>query len=267
MPRRFPDRATAAAKYEHGTRARYQLGGCKCLPCRSANSIYETERREHVRLLWRVHKVGGGYWVVHNTQTRETVSRTKVRQEAFAERDRRNGTICQESDRTLVSTREAVAHIKKLKRAGVGLRRVSVRSGIGRDTLYRIVSGDIRRTRRATAERILAVGPNELTRASLVDAAPTWKLLEHLLELGHRRSWIAKQLGSTSSTPALQIKHDRITLLTAFKVSKLYDLLTTAPATPNKPLSDMRRRLHQESCWFYTEGCASRCPKCRALAA
>lgn len=38
----------AASKREHGTRARYVGGRCRCLQCRAANSRYSTER-DHAR--------------------------------------------------------------------------------------------------------------------------------------------------------------------------------------------------------------------------
>lgn len=40
---RFERLRAAAARNPHGTRARY-FGGCRCVPCRAANSRYECER-------------------------------------------------------------------------------------------------------------------------------------------------------------------------------------------------------------------------------
>lgn len=40
--RRLPTRRSLSTR-EHGTRLRY-IGGCRCLPCRAANSRYECER-------------------------------------------------------------------------------------------------------------------------------------------------------------------------------------------------------------------------------
>ncbi len=41
--------AVLAAAKPHGTRIRY-VGGCRCLPCRAANSRYETERAAQRRM-------------------------------------------------------------------------------------------------------------------------------------------------------------------------------------------------------------------------
>lgn len=43
-PNRFQDIRTAASRREHGSRARY-VAGCRCLPCRAANSRYSCQRQ------------------------------------------------------------------------------------------------------------------------------------------------------------------------------------------------------------------------------
>jgi hypothetical protein len=42
-PDDLPSISELAQRKEHGTRLRY-MGGCRCIPCRAANSRYETER-------------------------------------------------------------------------------------------------------------------------------------------------------------------------------------------------------------------------------
>ena|SRR5579872_3082213 len=42
-PNRFQQVRVAASRREHGTRARY-IAGCRCLPCRAANSRYSCSR-------------------------------------------------------------------------------------------------------------------------------------------------------------------------------------------------------------------------------
>jgi|GEM_PF-1453678 len=49
----LPTPEEAAARYPHGTRARYYLGKCKCFPCRLANSDYETARAAARRGPWQ----------------------------------------------------------------------------------------------------------------------------------------------------------------------------------------------------------------------
>jgi hypothetical protein len=53
----MPTPEAAAAKYEHGTRARYFLGKCKCFKCKLANSEYEAARAEAKRPPWHVQHV------------------------------------------------------------------------------------------------------------------------------------------------------------------------------------------------------------------
>lgn len=36
-------------RFEHGTRARYNAGKCRCTPCRKANTRYESDRQRRVR--------------------------------------------------------------------------------------------------------------------------------------------------------------------------------------------------------------------------
>jgi hypothetical protein len=57
---------------------------------------------------------------------------------------------------------------------------------------------------------------------ALVAAGRTWVLLNELLEAGYSKTFLAKQLGSRSKTPSLQVEADRITALTASKVERLY---------------------------------------------
>ena len=48
QPSRFAAVRQSAARREHGTRARYVGGGCRCLVCRAANSRYSVERQHAV---------------------------------------------------------------------------------------------------------------------------------------------------------------------------------------------------------------------------
>ena len=57
---------------------------------------------------------------------------------------------------------------------------------------------------------------------ALVSGGRTWALLNELLAAGYTKTFLAKQLGSRSKTPSLQVEADRITALTASKVERLY---------------------------------------------
>ncbi|TAM78193.1 hypothetical protein EPN44_01390 [bacterium] len=187
-----------------------------------ANANYETQRQAERRRPWRVHHVANGsFWIVRNRETGEIALRAASRARAFRCRDRLNASL--EPPRPanqLIDTKAVIRHCVWLKTVGVGLRTVSVRSGVSRGVLCRILSGDIRKTRRGTADKILAIGPSDRPGAAFIDAAETWRLLEDLIALGYRRGWIAQQLGARR--PALQLRRDRITVTTARKVRRLY---------------------------------------------
>lgn len=120
---------------------------------------------------------------------------------------------------------------------------------VNRGVLVRIMQGEIRKTRRSTADKILAVTPRtvEPTAQAKVDARPTWELLDRLISWGFRKGWIAQQLGYR--TPALQMRKDRILLTSAAKVRSLYDDILAEKARRvereqlQAPLTDHQRAL------------------------
>lgn len=220
--RQRPSIERAREKYAHGTRPRYVFGKCRCVPCRAADSRYKTECSAEVRKPYRCRHVYGGRWLVIKIATGEEVFRSFVRAEAEARRDdlnRKEGPA--PPARQLVSTREVVAHIKKLRAAGVGIRGIWLASRVRRDTLRRILSGDIRKTRRSTAQRILAVTVAAVQPRAYVDASPIWTLLDRLIALGYKKRWIARNLGNPRAR-ALQIKRGRCTAKNARAVVALY---------------------------------------------
>lgn len=154
--------------------------GCACLPCRAANADYN---RARIPTAW-----------AHPLMIRH------VKQ-----------------------------HIATLRAAGLGMRQIAARSGIGRTRLNEIVRGiGYNRSRPAkrklkveTANAILAVtvvGPTP--GGSLVDAEPTWRLLDEMLDAGYSKAAIARALGY--ATPALQFRRDRITAASARRIAELH---------------------------------------------
>jgi hypothetical protein len=125
-------------------------------------------------------------------------------------------------DRQLIPAEKAVTHLKLLQSVGVKLNSVSRASGISRHLLERLVQGRIRRTRRSTTDRILAVGSRD---GSYVDATETWKLLDDLIARGFTRIMLAQQLGLKSR--GLQVNRVRVTTATARKISALYAQMST----------------------------------------
>ncbi len=212
--------ADYAERCEHGTRARFQLGKCRCLPCRSANAEYEAERLRANKGPWRMSKRGRtARYHVRNVDTGEVDLRTEIASLAKRRVNFLNKRDGEPAENQLVSTAPAIRHIAFLRTKSVGLKTVALRSGVAYSVVERIVSGKIKRSRRCTIEAILGVLPIARGRAK-IDATETWRLLDDLIARGWTKGWIAQQLGS--KTPALQIKRDRVTGESARRVRELH---------------------------------------------
>lgn len=104
---------------------------------------------------------------------------------------------------------------------------VAEAANLATSIVFSIRTGERKRIRARTARRILAVTTACRGDAALVSAARTWQLISLLLDEGYTRTALARLLGSTSKTPALQIRRDRVTARTAANVERLYRRLTT----------------------------------------
>ncbi|OYD53294.1 hypothetical protein CGK74_13860 [Thauera propionica] len=133
----------------------------------------------------------------------------------------------------------ARAHIQALAAAGVGRRTLSIATDITEATLWAIKRGERANLRRATEKKILAMRADLLADGALVDAAPTWALIDALLKAGFTKKAIARGLGQQGS--GLQLSRTRVTVRNAEKVRRLHDkLMATAErlvdATPSAAL-------------------------------
>jgi len=69
-------RRDALKRYEHGTRARYVLGKCRCVPCKKANAAYQKARDRGSAGLYRMWFAASvGRFVVKHRETGEIVYR------------------------------------------------------------------------------------------------------------------------------------------------------------------------------------------------
>lgn len=114
------------ASHVHGTYACYVLDRCRCRPCAKANREYEQQRS---------------------------------RRNAYGRSN-------------LVDAEPARNHVQALMAAGIGLKRVAVVSGVPHGTLWKLVYGKrkadgsqtpSRRVTKATADRLLALRPGDLS--------------------------------------------------------------------------------------------------------
>ncbi len=223
-----PTATQAEANYGHGTRARYVFAKCRCLLCRAANSRYQSELNALVRKPFRARHIGGNYWIVVEVEREREVFRSRDRAETLRERDRLNASHAPApSERQLVPAKAARAHIVRLQNAGVGFRAISIATGLRRETLRRIANGDIRRVRRRTAKKILAVPITAVRQGAHVSATPIWNLLARLITCGYTKKWIARNLGKPRAQ-ALQIGRMRCTARNARAVLALYQRIFEA---------------------------------------
>ncbi len=137
-----------------------------------------------------------------------------------------------------VDTGAARAHIDQLRAAGIGARQVAALAGIGRSRITNITAGRIARIRRATEAAILAVEAKPAA-GSLVDAGPTWELVERLVAHGTTRKQIGQAASGNPDALRLQLGRERITAGAAERIEALHWEILGDPANPDRP--DTRR--------------------------
>jgi hypothetical protein len=134
----------------------------------------------------------------------------------------------------LVPTERARAHLIQLSQANVGRAQVADAAGVAFTTLCKIAAGTRKHIRASAEKRILSVTVAAAADHALVDAGPTWKLLDDLLSCGHSKADLARDLGY--QTPALQIKRTQCTVRSAYQVAQLHARLRCVPAAPTLAL-------------------------------
>jgi hypothetical protein len=123
------------------------------------------------------------------------------------------------------------AHLETLK----GRRRLQVRCRCGQrahTVVAEIRVGRKLRIRQRTERSILAVTKTAYAGGALIDADPTWKKINTLLDEGFTKSELARRLGS--KTPALQFSHFEVTAKTAARVDRFYRAIMLGGDVPLK---------------------------------
>lgn len=218
--RHLPTVAEARARYSHGTRARYNYAKCRCAKCRAANRKYERDRAAAHRQPWRVRHVHGGTWLVVAVATEQIVFKTKDRVIAYAVRDQFNADDGTLNPNALIDAGEVRSHLLALKLAGIGRRTVAAAALVSDGVIARLRDGDIKRTRRSCAARILAVGVDAAPDHSCLESASSWELIDRLCVVGCERTWLEQLLGLPRH--ALTTRRDGITLHRARSIRALY---------------------------------------------
>lgn len=123
----------------------------------------------------------------------------------------------------LVPAEPARVLLLALRKSNVGYKAAADAAGVSRGIVLGIANGKRRNCRLSTLKALLGVDAGARSGGALVSAAPTWRLLNELIERGYTRAWIAQQLGAKK--PALQIHRGWITAETEARVRRLYNLL------------------------------------------
>lgn len=92
----------------------------------------------------------------------------------------------------LVPADRARRHVEKLSRAGVRRRSVAAAAGVAASIIADIRKGERTQIRRDTERRILAVDAGAVAGKGLVDAGPTWRLIDQMVADGYTKYQIAR---------------------------------------------------------------------------
>lgn len=128
----------------------------------------------------------------------------------------------------IVPAARARQHIAQLSAAGVGRRQVADASGVADTILQQVITGRRLNIRARSERAILAVTQQAAADHALVDAGPTWKLLDELIACGYAKAHLARELGY--AVPKIQIKRTQCTVRTAYQVARLHERLRCVPA-------------------------------------
>ena len=144
---------------QHGTRAKYVVEKCRCLPCKEANRAYARMR----------------------------------------DRNERRAAIGIETPYVAyVDCAEAREHLLWLSSIGIGRRTVNKVSGVAMSSIDKIRTGKRDKARAVTVDRILAVGKHRTHHRIPVDPTPALKMVDQLLAAGYSKAAVARALGLTT---------------------------------------------------------------------
>lgn len=223
-------------RHAHGTRSRY-VSGCRCAECRAANTRYYHERQARAKALAAQITVDGGpveqVWTAPDGTKRVRVYKRACPgpgggvycpRSSHLRKDSKGG-VCGVCRELLVWNGNVWAgdvrtHLRKLSRAGVGYKAVAAACDVSKTVLLQVLTGRKKLVRLRTAQRVLAVTKEAIADHALVNAAPTWRLVEQMLEAGLTKGAIARRLGCERA--ALQIQKTRVLARTAFAVKRLH---------------------------------------------
>jgi hypothetical protein len=120
----------------------------------------------------------------------------------------------------LVSSAGVRGHIRRLSALGIGRKQVGKASGVSNGIIWEISNGSRPNIRTSTERRILAVDAGARAGHALVDAAPTWAILDQLIRDGYSKRQLGEWLrGKRVNT--LQLSRRFVRVETAKAVEQL----------------------------------------------
>jgi hypothetical protein len=182
----------------HGTRSRY-VHGCRCRPCRDANTDYENRRSKLIVY---------GQW-------------TPFRPAGIT-----------------------VQRVEWLRREGMGLHTIAELAGTHRSVLQKLLRGETCQVRIETQTAVMAIEPTleNLRPSTLVDAAPTWRLVRGFLAVGFTKAEIGRWVTKDPRTRSLQLHTEKVSARNAAAVADLHARWVAGEIVP---ASVKRRRLSE----------------------
>lgn len=120
----------------------------------------------------------------------------------------------------IVDAGRALAHIKWLSKRGIGRRAIAAASDVSETCIADIRAGKKTRIRARTERNILAVTQDAASDRALINAGPSWKLINELLSKGVIKSRIARELGYKGA--GIQLNKHKITVRNAYKVQQAH---------------------------------------------
>lgn len=126
----------------------------------------------------------------------------------------------------LVDAGPARAHLRSLLARGAGQKPLARAAGVNVKSIVAIADGEVSRIRPERAQLILALTHTAAEQhtatgrwGELVDARPTWRLIDWMVMHGWPKAWISREIGQDGR--ALQLRRDRISPANAEKVAAL----------------------------------------------
>lgn len=146
----------------------------------------------------------------------------------------------------IVPAQRARKHMRDLSKAGIGRRQIADAAGVAESIVFKIATGTRANVRARTEKAILAVTVAAAADHAVIDAGPTWKLLDELLSCGYSKAHLARELGY--KVPAIQIKRTQCTVRTAHDVKLLHERLRCVRAEPTlRLLAALREEGYRQS--------------------